>query len=155
MLNSIVWLKQFVLSLTSSPCLIVLCFLLHWLSIEDFSHTAFKFSNLQLLQISPPYLHNIFQFSKDITGHVSHNINRLFVPRVFTNIIMVKGISFIDRGVVLWSNSSLSVTKATTLLSFKITLFLFAFVLYVSYVCIMHLASCVLHIIYFVWYIAK
>ena len=32
-----------------------------------------------------PYLHNMFQYSKDVTGHLSHNINRLFVPRVSTN----------------------------------------------------------------------
>jgi len=47
-------------------------------------HTALQIFK-SLYQISPPYLHNIFQFSKDMTGHVSHNINRLFVPRVFTN----------------------------------------------------------------------
>ncbi|MCY3928860.1 MAG: reverse transcriptase domain-containing protein [Acidobacteria bacterium] len=47
-------------------------------------HTALQIFK-SLYQISPPYLHNIFQFSKDMTGHVSRNINRLFVPRVFTN----------------------------------------------------------------------
>ena len=47
-------------------------------------HTAVQvFKSLH--QLSPPYLHNIFQFSREITGHVGHNINRLFVPRVFTN----------------------------------------------------------------------
>ena len=46
----------------------------------------YSYSNFKSLhQISPPYLHNIFLFSKDITGHVSRNSNRLFVPRVFTN----------------------------------------------------------------------
>ena len=35
-------------------------------------HTAFQIFK-SLHQISPPYLHNIFQFSKDITGHVSRN----------------------------------------------------------------------------------
>ena len=35
-----------------------------------------------LHQLSPPYLHSIFQFSKDVTGQVSH---RLFVPKVFIN----------------------------------------------------------------------
>ena len=73
-------------------------------------------SSLILHQISSPYLHNIFQFSKDITGHVSHNINRLFVPRVFTN---YGKRSFFYRGAVLWNNLSLSVTEAATLPSFK------------------------------------
>ena len=47
-------------------------------------HTAVQIFK-SLHRLSPPYLHDIFQFSKDITGHVSRNINRLFVPRVFTN----------------------------------------------------------------------
>ena len=36
---------------------------------------------------SPPYLHDIFHYSKDITGYVSGNIYiyRLFVPRVNNN----------------------------------------------------------------------
>ena len=36
-------------------------------------------------QSSPSYLHNIFHFSMDITGHVSRNINRHFVPGVSNN----------------------------------------------------------------------
>jgi len=32
-----------------------------------------------------PYLHDIFQFLRNATGHLSCNVNRLFVPRVFTN----------------------------------------------------------------------
>jgi len=32
-----------------------------------------------LHKISPPYLHDIFQFSRNVTGHLSCNVNRLFV----------------------------------------------------------------------------
>ena len=47
-------------------------------------HTAVQIFR-SIHQISPPYLHNIFQFSRDVTGHVSRNFYRLFVPRVSTN----------------------------------------------------------------------
>ena len=47
-------------------------------------HTAIQIFK-SLHRISPPYLHDIFQFSKDVTGHLSRNVNRLFVPRVFIN----------------------------------------------------------------------
>ena len=77
-------------------------------------HTAIQI--LSLHQISPPYLQNIFQFSKDITGRVSRNINRLFVPRVSTN---YGKSSFFFRGAVLWNNLSLKITEAATLPSFK------------------------------------
>ena len=78
-------------------------------------HTAIQIFK-SLHQISPPYLHNIFQIFKDITGHVSHNINRLFVPRVSTN---YGKRSFFYRGAVLWNNLSLKITEAATLPSFK------------------------------------
>ena len=70
-----------------------------------------------LNRLSPPYLHNIFQFSKDITGHVSRNINRLFVPRVFTNYdkrnFFYRGGSFVEQCLPF------SATGAATLLSIK------------------------------------
>ena len=47
-------------------------------------HTAVQIFK-SIHQISPPYLHKIFQFSRDVTGHISRNFNRLFVPRVSTN----------------------------------------------------------------------
>ena len=78
-------------------------------------HTAIQIFR-SLHRLSPPYLHNIFQLSKDITGHVSHNINRLFVPRVFTN---YGKRSFFYRGALLWNSLPFSVTGAATLLSFK------------------------------------
>ena len=84
-------------------------------------HTAVQIYK-SLHQLSPPYLHNIFQFSKDITGHISRNINRLFVPRVFTN---YGKRSFFYRGAVLWNSLSLSVTGATTLSLFKNSYFNF------------------------------
>ena len=70
-----------------------------------------------LRQLSPPYLHDIFKFSVDITGHhAGRHINRLFVPRVFTNYGKK---SFFYRGAILWNNLSLCATGATTLSSFK------------------------------------
>ena len=67
-------------------------------------------------QSSISYLHNIFHFSKDITGHVSRNINRLFVPRVSNNFGKR---SFYYRGPVLWNSLSQSVVEAISLSSFK------------------------------------
>ena len=52
-------------------------------------HTAIQIFK-SLHRISPPYLHDIFQFSKDVTGHLSRNVNRLFVPRVFINYALLK-----------------------------------------------------------------
>ena len=48
-----------------------------------------------------PYLRNMFQYSKDVTGHLSHNINHLFVPRVSTNF---RKRSLFYRGTVLWNS---------------------------------------------------
>ena len=77
-------------------------------------HTAIQiFKSLRQLF---PYLHDIFKFSFDITGHASRNINRLFVPRVFTNYGKK---SFFYRGAILWNNLSLCATGAATLSSFK------------------------------------
>ena len=67
-------------------------------------------------RISPPYLHDIFQFSKDVTGHLSRNVKRLFVPRVFTN---YGKRTFFYRGTVLWNNLKSTVTGAATLSSFR------------------------------------
>jgi len=67
-----------------------------------------------LCRISPPYLHGIFQFSTDVTDHLSHNIHRLFVPRVFTN---YGKRSFYYLGTVLWNNLKSTITEANTLLS--------------------------------------
>ena len=42
-------------------------------------HTAVQIFK-SLHKLSPPYLRNIFQFFKDVTGRVSHNVNRLLSP---------------------------------------------------------------------------
>ena len=78
-------------------------------------HTAIQIFRY-LHRLSPFYLHNIFQFSRDIAGHVSRNINRLFVPRVFTN---YGKRNFFYRGALLWNTLPFSITGAATLLSFK------------------------------------
>ena len=46
-------------------------------------HTAVQV--FRSLRRQCPYLRNMFQYSKDVTGHLSRNINRLFVPRICTN----------------------------------------------------------------------
>jgi len=69
-----------------------------------------------LHQIYPPYLHNIFQFSKDLTGHVSLNVNHLFILRVLSNFGQR---SFFYRGAVLWNSLPLNVSEAATVPSFK------------------------------------
>ena len=78
-------------------------------------HTAIQIFK-SLRRISPPYLHDIFQFSKDVTGHLSRNINGLFVPRVFTN---YGKRSFYYRGTVLWNSLRSTITGAITLSSFR------------------------------------
>ena len=78
-------------------------------------HTAIQIFK-SLRRISPPYLHDIFQFSKDVTGRLSRNINGLFVPRVFTN---YGKRSFYYRGTVLWNSLRSTVTGAITLSSFR------------------------------------
>ena len=78
-------------------------------------HTAIQIFK-SLRRISPPYLHDIFRFSKDVTGRISRNINRLFVPRVSTN---YGKRSFFYRGTVLRNNLKLTVTEAATLTSFR------------------------------------
>ena len=78
-------------------------------------HTAVQIFK-SIHQSSPSYLHNIFHYSKDITGHVSRNINRLFVPRVTNNFGKR---SFYYRGTVLWNSLPQAVVEATSLSSFK------------------------------------
>jgi len=78
-------------------------------------HTAVQIFK-SIHQSSPSYLHNIFHYSKDITGHVSRNINRLFVPRVTNNFGKR---SFYYRGAVLWNSLSQVVVEAANLPSFK------------------------------------
>ena len=78
-------------------------------------HTAVQIFK-SIHQISPPYLHKIFQFSRDVTGHVSCNFNRLFVPRASTNFGKR---SFFYRGAVLWNSLPSIVSEAATVPSFK------------------------------------
>ena len=64
----------------------------------------------------PSYLLNIFRYSKDVTGHCGCNINRLFVPRVFTNFGKR---SFFFRGTIIWNNLFTKVVEAVKLSTFK------------------------------------
>ena len=61
-------------------------------------HKAIKvFKSLHF--ISPTYLHRIFLYSKDVSGYVTRNINRSFLPRVNTNFGKR---SFFYSGANLW-----------------------------------------------------
>ena len=78
-------------------------------------HTAIQVYK-SIRKSSPSYLQGIFEYSKDVTGHVGRNINRIFVPRVFNN---YGKRSFYYRGSVLWNNLSSAVVEAVSLPSFK------------------------------------
>ena len=74
------------------------------------------YSNFQpFYQSSPSYLHGIVHFSRNITGRVSRNINRLFAPRVSYNFGEQ---SFYHRA-VLWNSLSQAVVEVTSTPSFK------------------------------------
>ena len=77
-------------------------------------HTAIQIFK-SLHQISPPYLHDILKFPKDVTGCFSRVVNLLLVPRVFTNYGKQ---SFYYWGIVLWNTLKSTVTGAVTLLPF-------------------------------------
>ena len=47
-------------------------------------HTAIQIFR-SVHNYSPSYLSNIFHYSKDVTGYCGRNVNRFFVPTVFTN----------------------------------------------------------------------
>ena len=119
----LVWLREFIQNLyVSCHHPTILNFLLHWLSVADLQwfHTAIQIFK-SLHRISPPYLHDIiilFQFSKDVTGHLNRNVNHLFVPRVFTN---YSKWSFYYPGTVLWNNLKSTVTGVPFCRCFKIT----------------------------------
>ena len=68
------------------------------------------------LDLSKKKPFDIFQFSKDLTGRVGRNINRLFVPRVFTNFGKR---SFFYCGAVLWNYLPLNVSEAASVPSFR------------------------------------
>ena len=46
----------------------------------------FSYSDYKILhQVSPPYLSNLFRYTRDVTGHQGRNPACLYVPRVRTN----------------------------------------------------------------------
>ena len=99
-------------------------------------HSKFSFTLIERCQfhmaVKPlrkisPYLHDIFQFSRNVTGHLSRNINQLFVPRVFTNYGKQ---SFYYRRTVLWNH-----LISKLLFKFLIVIFVFAsFVVCIVYI---------------------
>ena len=95
----------------------------------------YKFSS-HCIRFPHPYLHNIFQFSRDVTGCANCNFIRLFVPREFTNFGKR---SFFYRGAVLCNSSLLlnaSQTAAVSLfrnLYFNSNTFLFLFLFFILY----------------------
>ena len=77
-------------------------------------HTAIQIFK-SIHQKLPSYLHNIFHYSRDITGHIGRNINRLFVPRVNNN---YGKRSFYYRGAMIWNSLPSTVTESTNLSKF-------------------------------------
>ena len=77
-------------------------------------HTAIQIYKI-LHHLSPPYLHNTFHYTIDITGRASGNIHRLFVLRARTTLAKH---SFYFRGSQLWNslNPLLYVTRKLELL---------------------------------------
>jgi len=66
--------------------------------------------------LSQSTLQNIFHYSKDVTGYCGCNINRLFVPRVFTNFGKIRffftvGLSYGTIVYLLWNNLSSKVVE--------------------------------------------
>ena len=53
-----------------------------------------------LCRIVPAYLYNIFEYAINVTGHVSRNVHRLFVPQVNTN---YGKCSLYYRGTTMWN----------------------------------------------------
>ena len=96
------------------PLQILFKIFLLWLNGSRFHTATQMFKSLH--QISPPYLHKIFQFSREVTGHVSHNLNYLFVPRVFTNFSKR---NFFYQGAVLGKSLPSNISEAATVPSFK------------------------------------
>ena len=74
-------------------------------------HTAIQVYK-SICKYSPSYLQGIFQYSRDVTGHVGRNVNCLFAPRVSSN--HAKRI-FYFRGSVLWNNLRSAVVEAVSL----------------------------------------
>ena len=63
-------------------------------------HTAIQIYKV-LHHLSPPYLHDTFQYAVDVTGRAGRNVHRLFVPRVRTTLAKQ---SFYFRGSQLWNS---------------------------------------------------
>ena len=78
-------------------------------------HTAIQILK-SVHDYSPSYLSNVLYYSRDVTGYSGYNINRLFVPRVFTNFGKR---SFFFHGTILWNGLPLRVVEAATLSAFK------------------------------------
>ena len=76
------------------------------------SYSSFK----SICKYSPSYLQDIFEYSKDVTGHVGRNVIRFFVTRVLNN-HGKRGFYF--RRSVLWNNLRSAVVEAASLSLFK------------------------------------
>ena len=112
--NWTVWLREFILSfLTSCHWCTVQSSLLLWLNYVDIIQ-LYKF--LSHCIRFPVLIYIKILFLKDLTGHVSHNVNCLFVPRVISNFGRK---SFFYWGAVLWNSLPLNISEAITAPSFR------------------------------------
>ena len=69
-----------------------------------------------LHQLVAVYLQDMFTFSENVTGYVSRNSHRLFIPRIRTTYGQK---SLFYRGTVAWNNIDQTLYLANSLSTFK------------------------------------
>ena len=69
-----------------------------------------------LHQLAPTYLHNIFEYAVNVTGHASRNLHRLFVPWLRTN---YGKCSLYYQGTVLWNALPAALCGKTIVTQFR------------------------------------
>ena len=80
----VIW-KDFILNLLYASLLSSINFNLQSTITERRTfHTALEIFRI-VNKISPPYLHGIFSYAVDVTGHSGRSAHRLFAPSVRTN----------------------------------------------------------------------
>ena len=69
-----------------------------------------------LHKLAPDYLHGIFEYAVNVTGRISRNAHRLFVPQLRTN---YGKRSLYYRGTILWNALPAALYHASTLFQFR------------------------------------
>ena len=69
-----------------------------------------------LHKLAPDYLHGIFEYAVNVTGRISRNAHRLFVPQLRTN---YGKRSLYYRGTILWNALPAALYHVSTLFQFR------------------------------------